>query len=144
MISKSPHDTEAIAREYARKLEPREGKATVIGLSGELGSGKTTFVKAFAAALGLRADDITSPTFVIQKSFLLPAGARFKKLVHIDAYRLEKPEEMLRLGWQELLTEKSNLILIEWPEHIGPAMPSDAQWISFSHDGENSRKIVFN
>lgn len=149
MLSRSPQDTAAIAREFARNLEPHadtaEGKAraTVIALSGELGAGKTTFTKAFAEALGVSADEVTSPTFVIQKSFDLGGRVGFRKLVHIDAYRLEKPEEIERLGWRELLADPANLILVEWPEHIGDALPSDAQRISFSYKSEDERDISF-
>ncbi len=146
MISNSLDDTRSIAREFLDHLEPHQTHATVVGLSGELGSGKTTFTKAFAEALGLSPEDITSPTFVIQKKFDLSRSGQgaFKTLIHIDAYRLEKPEEIERLGWRELLADRSNLILVEWPEHIGTALPSDATRISFAHKGENTREIVFN
>lgn len=144
MISKGLQATEAIAREYAENLEPQMDRATVVALSGELGSGKTTFAKAFAAALGLRHEDVTSPTFVIQKVFDLPSGSRWKRLVHIDAYRLEQAHEIERLGWKGLLSDTTALILIEWPENIGAALPKDAQRISFTYKDENTREIVFN
>jgi tRNA threonylcarbamoyladenosine biosynthesis protein TsaE len=144
MISDSPKDTVSIAREFAKNLEPHLGGATVVALSGELGSGKTTFTKSFAEAFGVKPEDITSPTFVIQKKFTIEGHGHWKTLVHMDAYRLEKPEEIEKLGWKELLADKSNLILIEWPENIGRALPKHAQRISFSYKGENSREIVFN
>lgn len=144
MISDSLKDTASIAKEFARNLEPRTGGATVIALSGELGSGKTTFTKSFAEAFGVKAEDITSPTFVIQKKFPVEGRGHWKTLVHMDAYRLEKSEEIEHLGWKELLADKGNIILIEWPENIGRALPKYAQRISFSYKGENSREIVFN
>lgn len=144
MISKSVQDTSAIAAEFARALEPREGGATIIALRGDLGSGKTTFTKAFAAALGIPAEEITSPTFVIEKRFDLEGSAFFKTLIHIDAYRLERPEEILRLGWAETLKEKGNLVLIEWPENVGDALPLNTPTISFRFIDENTREIVFN
>ena len=107
--------------------------ATLVLLRGDLGAGKTAFSKAIAKALGVT-DEITSPTFVIQKSYVPQgssansasgaASAAFKKLVHIDAYRLEKPEELLPLGWKKLLAEQGTLILLEWPERVEAVLPA--------------------
>jgi tRNA threonylcarbamoyladenosine biosynthesis protein TsaE len=162
MISRSVHETEKIARDFAAKVRPRlspAARATIVALSGDLGSGKTTFTKAFAAALGIPAEEITSPTFVIMKSydldprqrsnlspdprFDLEERTRIKKFIHIDAYRLEKAEDIERLGWKELISDPSNLILIEWPENIGPALPIYAQKISFKFMDENTREIDY-
>ncbi|MFA6158520.1 MAG: tRNA (adenosine(37)-N6)-threonylcarbamoyltransferase complex ATPase subunit type 1 TsaE [Candidatus Paceibacterota bacterium] len=150
MISRSIKDTSSIAAEFARGLEPRlndreEGVlATVIALHGDLGSGKTTFTKAFAAALGIPEEEVTSPTFVIEKRFDIHGSAFFKRLIHIDAYRLERPEEIERLGWKQTLADKANLVLVEWPENIGSAMPQNVPTISFTFIDENTREIVFN
>jgi tRNA threonylcarbamoyladenosine biosynthesis protein TsaE len=150
MISHSLKDTSAIASEFARNLEPRLSgesdavRATVVALYGDLGSGKTTFVKAFASALGIPEGDITSPTFVIEKRLDIPGSAFFKTLVHIDAYRLERPEEMLRLGWAQTLAEPGNLILVEWPQNMGSALPQNVPTITFTFIDENTREIVFN
>ena len=118
------------------------GGATVVALSGDLGSGKTTFAKSFAAVLGLRPEDVTSPTFVIEKRFDVGDHAHFKKFIHIDAYRLEKPGEIERLGWKQTVADPGNLILIEWPEKIGEALPGDAVRISFKFIDEKTREIV--
>lgn len=150
MISRSPGDTAAIARELASKLEASASGATVVALSGELGAGKTAFAKAFASALGIPSEDVTSPTFVIEKRFDLGAdgvrGGRWKTLVHIDAYRLEGAAEIERLRWSETVADPSNLILIEWPERIGAALPKGATRIEFRHvEGgkEGEREISF-
>lgn len=160
MISHSIKDTNNIAAEFARGLEPRVFsradaigaaagapdpiRATVIALYGDLGSGKTTFVKAFASAFGISSDEITSPTFVIEKRFDIRGSAFFKKLIHIDAYRLGRPEEILRLGWKETLADAGNLILLEWPQNIGSALPEHLPTITFTFIDENTREIVFN
>jgi len=144
MISRSLDQTRKIAREALKDLAPNKDGATIVALSGELGSGKTTFAKAFAEALGLNPEDVTSPTFVIEKRFDLGNHAHFKKFVHIDAYRLEKAEEIERLGWKDTIRDKANLVLIEWPENIGRALPQHSKRISFSFIDENSREIVFN
>src|SRR3989344_3743235 len=88
--------------------------ATTLLLSGELGAGKTAFVKALARILGIK-EDIISPTFVIMKFYPL-TGQLFKQLIHIDAYRLEKADELTHLGFEELCKDPVNLICIEWPE----------------------------
>lgn len=141
MISKSLEDTRDIAAKFAETVRPRASRAAVIALLGALGSGKTAFSKAFAAALGVREIDVTSPTFVIMKSYEL--GGPFKKLIHIDAYRLETAAEIEKLGWNELLSDPENLILIEWPENVGQAVPSDALRISFTLVDEKTREIEF-
>ncbi len=142
MISKSLAETAKIAHDFLAALVPAQKGATIVALSGDLGSGKTTFTKAFAAALGLRAEDVTSPTFVIEKRFDVGNHAHFRRFIHIDAYRLEKPEEIERLGWKETIADTGNLILIEWSENIGSALPKDAVKISFKFVSEGEREIV--
>jgi len=107
-------------------------KATVIALQGELGSGKTTFAQGFGKILGVE-EPMQSPTFVIMKSYDIDWRG-FKKLIHIDAYRLEKEEELLNLGWEDLLKDPGNIILIEWPENVPGLIPTNAQRIHFKHE----------
>ncbi len=107
-------------------------KATVIALQGELGSGKTTFAQNFGKVMGV-VENMISPTFVIMKIY--PVDWRgFKKLIHIDAYRLEKEEELLNLGWEEIVENPDNIILIEWPERVPNLIPEDAKTIQFKHE----------
>ena len=124
------------AARFARGLTPR-GTATVVTLSGELGAGKTAFVKAAAKALGVTAH-VTSPTFVIMKIYDLH-NQKFKKLVHIDAYRLKGQHHLDVLGWEDLLRDPADLIFIEWPEQAG-ALPSHTIRIKLSHDPEDEHK----
>ncbi|HEU0080798.1 MAG TPA: tRNA (adenosine(37)-N6)-threonylcarbamoyltransferase complex ATPase subunit type 1 TsaE [Candidatus Paceibacterota bacterium] len=143
MISRSLEETAKIAADLAKSLEPAAGGgATVVALSGDLGAGKTTFAKAFAAALGLRPEDVTSPTFVIEKRFDIGDHAHFRRFIHIDAYRLEKAGEVMRLGWAETVADPANLVLIEWPENIGDALPADAVRVNFAYVSEEAREIV--
>jgi tRNA threonylcarbamoyladenosine biosynthesis protein TsaE len=143
MISKSVEETRKMAEGLVREMQPRPKGAFVLALSGDLGSGKTTFTKALAASLGVLEDEVTSPTFVIMKNYELE-GMKFDRLIHIDAYRLEKREEIERIGFNDLLLDKGNLVLIEWPENIGDALPKNAHKISFKFIDENTREIVFN
>jgi len=64
-------------------------------------------------------------------------------LIHIDAYRLEKDEELLHLGWQEIISEPENFILIEWPENVAGIIPENAKRISLKFVDENTREISF-
>lgn len=114
--------------------------ATVIALQGELGSGKTTFAQAFGKILGIE-EVMPSPTFVIMKSYDIDPSTSsgqawhgFKKLIHIDAYRLEKKEELLHLGWDELIKDRENIILIEWPERVEDLIPKESKRILFKHE----------
>lgn len=91
--------------------------ATTIGLSGDLGAGKTAFVKCVARSLGIQ-EEVTSPTFVIEKIYPLENN-KFDHLIHIDAYRLAGGSELTVLGWDEIYTNTKNLILIEWPGQLG-------------------------
>ena len=126
---------------FLKKLHSNESMATVVLLSGDLGSGKTAFVKKAAKYFGVK-ETITSPTFVILKRFKLNAH-RYTSLVHIDAYRLEKEGELLKLGWSELITDPQNIIFLEWPENIKKIIPETAKKLKFSFVDEETRVIDF-
>ena len=137
----------AVAEGFLRDLasRPPQKNATVVGLSGDLGAGKTAFVKCVAAALGI-SEVVTSPTFILEKIYIIPrdsmAGSHFLKLIHIDAYRLHKGEEMRALEWEAVLTDESNLIFIEWPEQVAEAMPKDMIKLSFNYVSEGVRAVT--
>lgn len=137
--------TEQMADFAAALLEgllPREdGRATVLALTGDLGAGKTAFVKALAKHVGV-GEDVTSPTFVIMKTYPITSGSDFKQLVHIDAYRMKDGHELSVLGWDTLLADPGNLIAIEWPELVADVMPDDAITLAFAHVDETTRDIT--
>jgi len=141
------HGTERMeeeAKRFVSALRPRAGSATVVALSGDLGAGKTTFVKGVAKALGV-SEHVTSPTFVIMKIYDIsspPAGG-FDRLVHIDAYRLKGEHHLKVLGWEELLRDPKNLMFIEWPEKVGSAIPADAICLALRYSGEGKRNISY-
>ena len=135
------------ATRFASSLEPSQQGATFVTLSGELGAGKTAFVKAVARALGVE-EVITSPTFVLEKIYLLPPElghpmSKFRRLVHIDAYRLERGSDLAPLGFDELMQNSENLILLEWPERVADALPGVARHISFKMLPDGSREISY-
>ena len=109
---------ENIYEKFINKLKsiPQKETATVVYLQGDLGSGKTTFTKNLCKHFDLSID-ITSPTFTILKSYEFPVES-FKKLIHIDAYRLESYKDLQKIKIDEYLNDKKNLIFIEWPSII--------------------------
>lgn len=129
-----PEQMKGWAADFASKIESKDGRTKVVTLSGGLGAGKTTFAQAFAKALGVE-EDVTSPTFVIEKIYQLKEQ-RFERLIHIDAYRLESSRELEALGFKELLQDPGNLILIEWPERVPELIPSDATRVRFDIHGD--------
>jgi tRNA threonylcarbamoyladenosine biosynthesis protein TsaE len=134
-------ETEKCAEEIAADLlsSGLSKRATVVGLSGDLGSGKTAFTKMLAKALGIT-ETVLSPTFVIMKCYRLHVTG-YKFLFHIDAYRLDSAEELRALGWDEILAEPRNLIVIEWPERVKKLLPKDAREIKFKFIDDKTREI---
>lgn len=129
------------ARSFARGLRPRAKEAVFVTLSGELGAGKTAFVKAVAKELGV-SEVVNSPTFVIEKIYLLPAGSRFKRLVHVDAYRLERGAELSPLGLSAALQDAGNLVMLEWPERVQEALPEPSVRLSLTCEPDGSRLLA--
>lgn len=127
-------------QEFLNSLTPGTS-ATVAALQGDLGAGKTTFTQEVGKTLGV-VENMHSPTFVIEKIYNIDFKG-FKKLIHIDAYRIEKESELIHLGWNEIIQESTNLIFIEWPERVPGLIPNDAKRILFKHVDENTREISY-
>lgn len=136
--SKSLEETKNIAELFTKGLRPGK-KASVVGLFGDLGSGKTTFTQCSALFLGV-AENTTSPTFVIEKRYPISYNG-FSNLIHIDAYRLDSGKELLDLGWKEMSDNPKNLIFIEWPERVAEILPKDMKKICFKFIDEKTREI---
>lgn len=111
-------ELDAAARDIIARFPAQRGeRAYVLGFSGELGAGKTTLIQHIARALGVT-DAVTSPTYVLAERYPL-AGQPFTSLIHIDAYRITA-DEAHTIGWDAYTSDPSNLILVEWPERLGP------------------------
>ena len=142
IISKKLTDTQKFASDMMAKLENEYKDRTgtlLICLFGNLGAGKTAWVSACAKYLGVK-EHVTSPTFVILKNYDLK-NRIFKRLIHIDAYRLERAEELTNLGWKEMIADKSNIIFLEWPERVSEILPLTSVKIYLNHLGETQREI---
>lgn len=129
------------AQEFADKLPKETGeRAHVVGLKGNLGAGKTTFVQEVGSVLGVR-QQITSPTFVIAQSYETEHPV-FKRLVHMDAYRLSG-EEGDTIGFGQYMDDPENLVLVEWPENLPKEarFPKGAPILEFETVDENIRSI---
>lgn len=140
-VVKDIKETKALAKVFLDKIikEKNDG-ALVVGLSGELGAGKTHFTQEIAKLLGIK-KKLTSPTFVIMKRYALK-NKKWKNFFHIDAYRLKSHNEILKLGWQEMISNKENLIFIEWPEMVKKAMPKKYIKVKISHLPKKNKNTV--
>ncbi len=153
VTSHSLAETKQIAKNWLVSISntyANHNGALIVGLTGHLGAGKTAFTKTVAEILGIT-EDITSPTFVIMKLYPISesineashVGVPWKRLVHIDAYRLEDKEQLQALEWGKLIADKDNLILIEWPENVGLSDFVKSAHLSFeSLEGEHKINIV--
>ncbi|MFQ5540728.1 MAG: tRNA (adenosine(37)-N6)-threonylcarbamoyltransferase complex ATPase subunit type 1 TsaE [Candidatus Paceibacteria bacterium] len=133
---------DAYASRFVDELPEAAGKqAHVVGLSGELGVGKTTFVQSVAQRLGVK-EAVTSPTFVLSRRYDT-AHPVFTRLVHVDAYRLHD-ETKDTFGFKECLADPHTLVLVEWPENLPPEakFPAGAPMLSFENLDENTRRIT--
>ncbi len=122
----------------ARLPKAARGRAYIVGLQGELGTGKTTFVQTVAKALGV-SEPVASPTFVIAQAYPIDREP-FSRLVHVDAYRLS-PKEKDTVGWEEYAENPESLILVEWPERLPGGTPHLGTLLTFAVTGEDTREI---
>ncbi len=154
MLSKNIKETEKIAKTFLDKILKGKKKhkgALVVGLSGDLGAGKTAFTKLVTKHLGIK-ERVFSPTYVIMKKYSLARrrgsaqrarGSNYKFFFHIDAYRLESEKELLHLGWEEIIGNDEHLVFIEWPENISKAMPKHSKFVQISSKDNGHRNFKF-
>ncbi len=107
-------------------------------LRGDLGAGKTTLVKGIAQSIGANPDEVTSPTFTLVHEY---AGAK-RKLYHLDLYRLERDEELLTLGLEEMEAEPDAFVLVEWGEKF-PSLMARARGLVAIQQGEEAEERLF-
>lgn len=139
--SNSRKETFEIAKDVLNNL----GDQRIILLKGELGSGKTTFVQGLARALGIK-ERVASPSFLLMKIHPISPNCgyrapQFLHLYHLDLYRLKKIKDIEALGLEEILEDKNNLVVIEWPEKIAKQLSKNRIEIDFKNLDKNTRKI---
>jgi len=144
-LSISPFQTKKMGKKVAREIleSSLQKRAVVIGLVGDLGGGKTTFLKGFARELGIK-QRILSPTFIIMRRFQLNnlTIKQFNNFYHIDCYRIKKPKEILDLGFKEIISNPRNIVCIEWADKIKKILPKGTLLLKFSFEGKNKRRIT--
>ncbi len=134
-ITNSPKETVELGKNVGQKLKGGE----VFALSGDLGTGKTHFIKGAAVGAGVERESIVnSPTFVLVNEY----EGRLM-IYHIDAYRIEKLSDFINLGFEDFI-DPANAVFIEWADKVADALEGlDVIKINFQHEGHNSRKITF-
>ena len=113
-------------------------KALVIALKGELGAGKTTFLQGFSQGLGIK-ERVLSPTFVVFRKYALSSIQ--KDFYHFDCYRIQEPEELLALGWEEIIANPKNIVALEWAERVSQLLPEEIITLKFTFINETNRKM---
>ena len=129
--------TERELRQWGEELGRSISPPLLITLTGELGVGKTTLAQAICRGYGVT-DEITSPTYALIHEYSAPKSPVF----HIDLYRLDSPEQLTNLGWDEIVSSRS-VVLVEWPERAGDRLPEDHLPIDLDYvPGDQARRIL--
>lgn len=170
-LSKSPSQTRAIGLILAKRIlrsKKKKERAFILGLKGDLGGGKTTFLQGFAKGLGVE-EKILSPTFIILKKFEIrliaeqsptvrtqqgakrlvrnqpfresQATAKFEVFYHIDCYRIKDAKEILDLGFREIVSNSSNIVAIEWVDRVSKIIPPNSLALDFRLVDDKTREI---
>jgi len=137
-ISQTKKLGELLAQEILKEKNPKN--IWVLGLKGELGGGKTTFLQGFAKGIGIK-DKILSPTFVIMKKFKIKHPG-FGDFYHFDCYRSLGSKDIMDMGFKKIVNNPGNIIVIEWADKIKNILPKSTIWIDFYFIDDKKRKIV--
>lgn len=130
--SASEQETEAIGREMAQRLAP----GAVVAFTGDLGAGKTAFVRGMAQGLGI-SQRVTSPTFTIVNEY---EGGRLP-LFHFDMYRLGSADELFDIGWEDYL-RRGGVCAVEWSENIADALEEDAVRVDIRRGASDQERVI--
>lgn len=147
--SNSSSETKDLAGKIIKEIISKKNPPVFIGLMGDLGAGKTTFVQGVSDFFEIK-DAVSSPTFVIQKIYEIgeenrvSKGHDFKRLVHMDLYRLEDEKSLNAIKWEDYKNDKENILFVEWPNQIWKDFPEDMVLIKIEHAGDDKRVIKIN
>lgn len=131
--SKSPDQTIEIAKEFSKRVQT----GSVICLRGELGAGKTQFVRGFVQGFGFTGNEVSSPTFTVINEYRGDPS-----IFHFDCYRLEHYSEAVEIGAEEYLYG-DGITIIEWPDKISELLPNDSVNITIQVLSEKKREFIF-
>ncbi|MST04452.1 MAG: tRNA (adenosine(37)-N6)-threonylcarbamoyltransferase complex ATPase subunit type 1 TsaE [Candidatus Pacebacteria bacterium] len=141
IVLRSEKELKPLVEKVFRALKSRKS-LSVLALSGDLGSGKTTFAKYFAKVLGIK-NRILSPTFMIFRVYDLDLKKTgFKKFYHADFYRMKNIEELNTLKFYEIIQNPENLVLIEWAEKFREIILQNAIWMTFEYGKNENERVV--
>ena len=127
---------------FASQLAEHLPQSALVTLEGDLGAGKTTFVKAVATAVGIDPSTVTSPTFNLIT--IHESQDIMLRFIHADMYRLTDPDELIEIGWDSALAAPPDYrcwTFVEWPQRIAPALPAERLCIKFEVTGKSSRRL---
>jgi tRNA threonylcarbamoyl adenosine modification protein YjeE len=130
--------TEAELREWGRRFGRAAHAPLLVTIVGELGAGKTTLVQAICAGYGVT-DEVTSPTFALVHEYHAPRSP----VHHLDLYRLDRPDQLDEIGWDELVSARA-IVLVEWPERAGDRLPAGRVTLSLQHlPDDPGRRLLY-
>lgn len=137
-MTRSERETVALAARFSQLC----GNGDVVALFGDLGAGKTRFVRGLAEGLGLDAAEVSSPTFVLMHEYSSTGVADAMMLVHIDAYRMTGAEELESIGWDEMVGgDERAIFVVEWADRVESALPEDRIDVEIEHRDCDERMI---
>lgn len=131
-VSNSPAETEDLGAALAERLKP----GTVVAFSGDLGAGKTAFVRGMARGLGI-SERVTSPTFTIVNEY---EGGRLP-LFHFDMYRLSSSDELFDIGWEDYLV-RGGVCAVEWSENVSDALEGDCIRVDIRRGAHDNQRLI--
>jgi tRNA threonylcarbamoyladenosine biosynthesis protein TsaE len=125
-------------RDWGRRFGRSAHAPLIVTLSGELGAGKTTLVQSICDGYGVT-EEVTSPTFALVHQYESPRSPVY----HIDLYRLDRPEQLDALGWDEIVSDRA-LVLVEWAERAGDRLPGGRVTLSLQHlPDDPDRRLLY-
>jgi tRNA threonylcarbamoyladenosine biosynthesis protein TsaE len=131
-ITNSSEETKELGKRFAERLKMGD----FVALYGDLGSGKTTFIQGLAKGLGITRR-IISPTFIIARHYVINNGSFY----HVDLYRTESKHDLLGVGLDQIIEDKTNIVALEWAEKMREMLPEKRMDIRFQYLDNNKRQI---
>lgn len=138
ITTSSASETKKLGEVFGRELK----NGLVIGLTGDLGSGKTTFIQGLARGLGIK-ERIVSPTFVLMRKYKIGKRKKLKNFYHIDFYRIHSDKDARHIDFEKIISDPGNIIAIEWAQRVKNILPSDILEIEFKYIDNLKRTMHF-